>query len=67
METISRRDNSESETDFAFMEPPRFPLRPDKAQVQEIIAKSKTLYRERLAKAVRRRRRTSDQLVAPFS
>jgi hypothetical protein len=57
METISRHGNSESETDFASIEPPRFPLRPDKAQVQEIIAKSKTLYRERLAEAVRRRRK----------
>jgi hypothetical protein len=67
METISRQDNSEPETVLASKEPPRFQSRRDKAHVQEIIAKSKTLYRERLAEAVRGRGRTSEQLVATSS
>ena len=67
MDNTTRQDNSESH-EYSRNDLATFSRRrPDETYVQEMIAKSKAMYRERLAKVVRRRRRTSDQLVATSS
>jgi len=57
METARQQDFSESDK-YPGPDVATLPRRPDNTYVQEMIAKSKAMYRERLAEAVWGRRRT---------
>ena len=56
MEITARQDGSELD-EYRGLDVETLPRRPDNSYVQEMIAKSKAMYRERLAKAVCTRRK----------